>query len=50
MQTVIVSVALAGSLGAAWAIQKALLELCLKAMDYSRSDSIFANRDERSSD
>jgi len=36
METLILSTTLIGSLGAAWAIQRALLGLCLKAIDPNR--------------
>jgi hypothetical protein len=36
MQMMIVSATLVGSLGTAWAIQRALLTLCLKAIDPTR--------------
>jgi hypothetical protein len=36
MQMLVLSATLAGSLGAAWVIQRALLEVCLKAITSSR--------------
>jgi len=36
MELLVLSTALAGSLGAAWAIQRTLLMVCLKAIDPNR--------------
>jgi len=36
MQLLVLSATLVGSLGAAWAIHRAMLELCLKAIDRGR--------------
>jgi hypothetical protein len=36
MELFVVSAALAGSLGVAWAIQRTLLTVCLKAIDPNR--------------
>jgi hypothetical protein len=36
METIILAVTLAGSIATAWAIQRAILEVCLKAIDPNR--------------
>lgn len=36
MQLLVLSATLVGSLAAAWAIQRAILEVCLKAIDPAR--------------
>jgi hypothetical protein len=36
MDALVLSAALAGSLGTAWVIQRAILSLCLKALDATR--------------
>jgi hypothetical protein len=36
MQMLVLSATLVGSLGAAWAIQRAILEVCLKAITTTR--------------
>jgi len=36
MELLLLSATLAGSLGAAWAIQRAILEFCLKVIDPNR--------------
>ena len=36
MQVLVLSATLVGSLGAAWAIQRAILEVCLRVIDPNR--------------
>jgi hypothetical protein len=36
MQVLVLSATLVGSVGAAWVIQRAILEVCLKAIDPNR--------------